>query len=437
LKKEVEMTAEIAVMNTIGIALAADSAVTIGSDAKKIFTSSDKLFQLSSQAPVGIMTYGNAAFMGVPWETIIKEFRNDLGARTFDRVDQYAKKFISFVERRSDIVTPQSQRMHSRRLITAFLLHVREDRLKPALDLEAKAKGGLHSNDLARVIGKVLSDLKREVTARARLATLGPNPQSKIKSQLGGDIETIRKRVFGKLPLDGTMSRVLATTVIEVLCRDFFGPLESGLVFAGFGDSEFMPTLHSYDIECMANRRLRYVGRQKQAVTAVGLNASIVPFAQQEVVDAFMRGIDSNVREVFERSTSGVFNGVVGAILTKVAEKDQPLAKQLKKALDPGIKRMLSKLFDDWSEATNQHWRPVIDIVATLPKDELAAMAEALVNLTKFRRRVTPARETVGGPIDVAVITKGDGFVWMKRKHYFDPHLNPRVMARLTGAQAA
>jgi hypothetical protein len=33
--------------------------------------------------------------------------------------------------------------------------------------------------------------------------------------------------------------------------------------------------------------------------------------------------------------------------------------------------------------------------------------------------------ETVGGPIDVAVISKGDGFVWIKRKHYFERDLNP------------
>jgi len=37
---------------------------------------------------------------------------------------------------------------------------------------------------------------------------------------------------------------------------------------------------------------------------------------------------------------------------------------------------------------------------------------------------------TVGGPIDVAVITKGDGFVWVKRKHYFRAELNPRFMSR-------
>ena len=71
-----------------------------------------------------------------------------------------------------------------------------------------------------------------------------------------------------------------------------------------------------------------------------------------------------------------------------------------------------------------------MSIVGQLPKEELAEMAEALVNLTSLKRRVTPAAETVGGPVDVAVISKGDGLVWMKRKHYFAPELNPRYFER-------
>jgi len=67
------MTAEIAILNCEAIALAADSAVTmIGTSGEKIFTSANKLFTLSKYHPVGIMIYGNALFMGVPWETIIK-----------------------------------------------------------------------------------------------------------------------------------------------------------------------------------------------------------------------------------------------------------------------------------------------------------------------------------------------------------------------------
>ncbi|MDC5096393.1 hypothetical protein OHW41_10530, partial [Acinetobacter baumannii] len=66
----------------------------------------------------------------------------------------------------------------------------------------------------------------------------------------------------------------------------------------------------------------------------------------------------------------------------------------------------------------------VVNMVSALPKDELAAMAESLVNLTAFKRRISESLETVGGPIDVAVISKGDGLVWVKRKQYFPAELN-------------
>ena len=33
---------------------------------------------------------------------------------------------------------------------------------------------------------------------------------------------------------------------------------------------------------------------------------------------------------------------------------------------------------------------------------------------------------TVGGPIDVSIISKGDGFIWLKRKHYFERKYNPQ-----------
>ena len=86
-------------------------------------------------------------------------------------------------------------------------------------------------------------------------------------------------------------------------------------------------------------------------------------------------------------------------------------------------------MLDDFSQrATNyrqkEFVKPVIDTIIGMPKHELANMAEALVNLQSMKQHVTWEKETVGGPIDVAVISKGDGFIWIKRKHYFDQVLN-------------
>lgn len=70
-------------------------------------------------------------------------------------------------------------------------------------------------------------------------------------------------------------------------------------------------------------------------------------------------------------------------------------------------------------------------MVGYLSKEDIAELAEALVHLTQLKLKVSPEPETVGGPIDVAVISKGDGLIWIKRKHYFEPDLNPRYFHRI------
>jgi hypothetical protein len=72
---------------------------------------------------------------------------------------------------------------------------------------------------------------------------------------------------------------------------------------------------------------------------------------------------------------------------------------------------------------------PLLDILISLPKTELASMAESLVSLTSLKRRLSDSAETVGGPVDVALISKGDGFIWIDRKHYFSPELNRQFFA--------
>jgi len=85
------MTAEIAILNSSGIALAADSAVTIGS--QKVYNSANKLFTLSKYHPVGVMVYDSADLMDIPWEIIIKEYRSKLGKKSFLTLEEYANDF--------------------------------------------------------------------------------------------------------------------------------------------------------------------------------------------------------------------------------------------------------------------------------------------------------------------------------------------------------
>src|SRR6266511_3871094 len=76
-----------------------------------------------------------------------------------------------------------------------------------------------------------------------------------------------------------------------------------------------------------------------------------------------------------------------------------------------------------------EHTKPLRNVIGMLSVGELAEIAETLVSIESLKERVTRPTESVSGPIDVAVISKSDGFIWIKRKHYFDPGLNSRLFA--------
>jgi hypothetical protein len=64
-------------------------------------------------------------------------------------------------------------------------------------------------------------------------------------------------------------------------------------------------------------------------------------------------------------------------------------------------------------------------VVPPMPIQDAINLAVFLVETTIGFSRFAPGAPTVGGPIEVAAITKHEGFRWVRRKHYFDRALNP------------
>ncbi len=60
-----------------------------------------------------------------------------------------------------------------------------------------------------------------------------------------------------------------------------------------------------------------------------------------------------------------------------------------------------------------------------MPVGEVIDLADFLVETTIRFVRFTPGDATVGGPIEIAALTKHEGFKWVKRKHHYPASLNP------------
>lgn len=64
-------------------------------------------------------------------------------------------------------------------------------------------------------------------------------------------------------------------------------------------------------------------------------------------------------------------------------------------------------------------------VLPAMPLQDAIDLAEFLVDLTIKFSRFMPGAPTVGGPIEIAAISKHEGFRWIKRKYYFKREMNP------------
>lgn len=149
------------------------------------------------------------------------------------------------------------------------------------------------------------------------------------------------------------------------------------------------------------------------------------------MVETFMEGVAPDCKEIELSSLDQTFQeyaDTITDILDRYSDSEKERLKDRILSIGNDVLEILTGKLEEYRK--EHHTDPVTTVVAVLPKDELAAMAESFVHLTSLKRRYTLEAETVGGAIDVAVISKGDGFIWIKRKHYFQAELNPGFVER-------
>ncbi|WP_407356761.1 hypothetical protein [Methanolobus sp. WCC5] len=421
------MTSEIVIMNRAAIAMAADSAVTLsGYSRDKIFPSAQKLFTLSDHAPVGIMVYGNADFMSVPWETIIKMYRSKNGNNVFPKLEDYANDFIDFLEGNETLFSEDIQDDMFEHSLYLFLNYLKEMLLTSIQRILHSEQRLVYDEELETTLSDILEYQYNEWNNAKLSPGFFDEFDEQLHSKYGETIDKLISKVFEEFPLDDDNVKILKTIIPWFFSRfphNIKNNSYSGIVVAGFGESEIFPSFKSYIIEFMVCNKLKYE-LDKQETISSDKSVVISPFAQREMVDMFMRGIDSSI---FEFSVSFLDEAVMGLIEhfkeNDCVNIDSAEYTKLNEHAQMLVKDYITKMQQIQDE---NYTSPITNVVSMLPKDELASMAESLINLTSFKRKISLDSETVGGPIDVAIISKGDGLIWIKRKHYFKSELNPQ-----------
>jgi hypothetical protein len=290
-------------------------------------------------------------------------------------------------------------------------------------------KGQITEEEIQGITAGIIGDLSEKLSAAPFAPTLDEAYARELFGAYEQWIVKAMSEVFERIPVTPDLALKLSQIAVLFFVKstEGFPPLDrdfSGVVITGFGERDLFPSLRAYLVEGRILKRLKHARIEENQVGFEN-GAVIVPFAQREMVDIFMSGMDPRFAEEFVGGLAKTFQEYPGVIIDSIERLTDDEKKALKEKFGETSKEIVQEIGNQLNSYRSLNFTPIVNVVAALPISDLASMAESLVNLTSLKRRVSLQAETVGGPVDVAVISRGDGFVWIKRKEYFRPELNP------------
>lgn len=420
------MTSEVVIANNQCVVMAADSAVTtVGS---KVHDSALKLFSLSKTAPVGIMIYGSASYLGTPWETIIKVFREELGDNELPTLKKYCDDFIKHLDKR-----PYWSKLRQELWIEDVTTEILENLKSPLTQYisECARRGEKITEPGVRKVIEAWFNEKQEEMADSN--PIYRNQKSTQKIIEKSYENAIKKMVSSELSFLGDNVDNISNLIKDIICylvnRPFQFESHTGIVIAGYGKTQLYPQIITINFDGVIDDKPRH---WKESELSADLNdetidAVIFPFAQDDVIKTLVYGISPWLNGFIHSNLTSRINQIKDS-LSSISEHIGARDTESQKSID----ELSEKLGEGWDEFIDEcrnfvganYTKPMFIATSSLTKADMAMMAETLVNVTAFKRKISPDANSVGGPVDVAVLSKGDGLVWVKRKHYFPSDLN-------------
>lgn len=411
------MTSEIAVMNQRAVALAADSAVTL-IDGGTVVVRNDqrKLYNLLEGRPVGVMFFGVADIMGHPWEHLIEHYQKKVKPKQFAHLHDYAASFTGMLDNLDEFFPTDRQRDDYKRLLASVYRYV----FHLAQYLRETGDDKLGDGEiLSEAISRIWHDyqFRDDGSPRPDLACFPQGFAARVASEHAAIVDELIAYGFAPFQLGQNSMQQLKDIAVFAVVKDLFLEDVTGLVFAGFGTDDRYPVCVTYLLSSIV---LGIVKRAPASTDVIDteIRSKIRMFADSEVTHAFIRGIDFGLeRRVYgamRMMLHAMVDQVVGAFPEAAAARREEVRKRFQDGLVPQYLDAFRGMIGDYQQQA--YINPVLRVLEIAARSELAETARELVSLNVFKKRIMAQKQTVGGAIDVAVISREGGFQWFTKQ---------------------
>ena len=429
------MTSVVGILNKRGAAIAADSAVTRerkkhGHRREKVTNNGNKMIRLSDVDPIAVMTTGSAYFMGVPWDLIIRRYRQQKGTAHQPSVEAAARALFDYIA--SNAV------YWSKSACMSFLGDLAEMLFEEATDAICEEDDRNGDGSLKRPAAFKNAFIRKVSSIAKGYARNGSCPQfegytldefKKSAAQVLEDFFEEKNRDYkAGFGINGYPKEILEAirpTFEQALLMVLGSRLEehnssATLVFTGYGTDQQYPSLVSAVVCEGFASRVNYSIRPQDIICISDKRpVAICPFAQKDVIKSILRGIHESWSEMamdgFRRITR-----VPEMSVFKPFEWEENQGPDFFSMLfDVEVEDLYSRFIKDGMRMLDANQRKWEKALEDYDLEAMAALADSLINLTGFQRVLTFSHEGVGGLVDLAVISRNEGFTWLRRKSWY------------------
>lgn len=382
------MTSGVVIFKKELITVAIDKVTTIGQTVT--IDDTDKIFSIHNDLPIVIIIYGLSTVEDVPIETLIADFKKEIKIADIITINDLKEKLLNFISKRAPI--------HDFKNDIEFNLEV-----------------------FKKDIGVILDDMSKsefdefiDVYSNFKIFDYIRN-----LDEYEDYDNTFKRLVLPNMPNNSWLA----------LKNFFFMELfdTTGIIIAGYNLEDNFPSYIQFEI--LANTSSGVEITFEKSEFNFDEN-KIIPIAQSDVINSFLKGQHEDVEDItkyyFEIFLKNYLNSIKLDILSVEGIDESALSK-------------INKIFDIYSEYSNNDISDVLKLISNfkenmalkttdaldfLTKERLAEMAETLVNLTALKREASYDLNTVGGDIDVVLISKFENITWLKKEKYFKKYLN-------------
>lgn len=418
------MTTEILMLNKDGVVVAADSAVTTGQKPHPRYSkTANKIFDLVHTGTVALTIFASAEIDRVPWQLAVKEFRKfNASNEQLEKLEDYPESLISFLEENKLLFPDEviEGTLSAALLSAAVVVLNRAKFLNPqVVDVQ------LAMQERQNAWSSVSSQINASLNGAAFHPLLDGSELNDFTDCVAQFQAALVENVEGTLEyqsIDPTEWFELSKDVLLKQPTDVLS--YTGLVFAGYGSSEIFPSYRHINVYGHVGKKLVWEHVSKYKIDHTN-NAWIQPFAQSSMIDRFTDGFDASLRQIISDESQVMLNSVMTELRARGVEVSDDHQAQVTTSVHAGFMK-------EWVQKNwNKNFHPLTRVLNGLSIQEMGHLAESLLVLEELRERVTSPSESVGGPIDVVVVTKSEGLIWLKRKHYFNSDTNLRYLNRV------